>query len=1011
MFVAVMMGTSLMAQTLLEQQSFESTTGWTMSHTFESGSDYAKRDSVFAGLSFKGVGKDGKFMMGFEDTQNGVMGSPSDGIVYVFFDSVDVSGYSSLTVTMGVAADPSKGKYDQITLGNGDGFGVEAKLDNGNWVGIGTFLAKAGSNSGGLYLDLNGNFVGGDAGEPMLNDTLKDYKFSVAGTGTYLYLRTTTRMDSGDEELAYDNVRVHGKAGTSVGFTMASMTAAEGTDSLWVKVAANSLSSGTRTVDVAVSSTSTATNGSDFDFFSSTTLNFSSTSLEDSFKVKMKEDMLVEGMESIVFKLTNLQGSGTISTDSLTINITDNDFPRVSIEDLRKNDADGISLYDGQKVWTKGIVNISTSFHGSCLQIALQDNGWGIGTFICGKNYVPVAGDSVMILGTISKFNGLTQFGSADTIELVNTGNSISPVLVTSLDEMTESHLVRIDSVWLVDSTQWRTSGSYNINFTNGKDTMQMRVDGEAISNWPVPSGMFDLVGIGGQFDSSPPHDEGYQLFPRSIGDFDQYTPYRVTIEQLRRNDVNGISFLDGRTVATSGVVNTYSTFRGAPGLHISMEDGPWGVTVFGFNDDYGYSNYEVGDSIEVIGEMRQFNGLGELDGIDTIIVHRKGVTVDAVEVTALDEMAESKLISMKRVWMVDPSSWSMTSSRNYDITNGTDTLVMRVDSDTDIPGFNAPNDTFDLMGIGGQFDSSNPRDEGYQIFPRGIRDIHVDNYHVTIAQIRRNDANGVSLLDGRTVTTRGVVNTGVSFRSSGLQISMEDQGAGITLFGFNTDYGYGNFKMGDSVAVTANVREFSGLCELDPIDTVIVEASSITVTEELVTDLDEITESRLVRLNDLELIDTLQWTNSGSGFNVQASNGTDTFVIRIDDDVDLFGQRPILGKFDIIGIGGQFDNSNPKDEGYQLFPRSAGDVMLKVGVNYPVIQMGTYPNPTSGFVYLQGDEIIQNVQVLNVLGEQVQMITGNVTRVDLSTLESGVYLLEGTTVNGARFNARVLKN
>lgn len=1005
------MGTSLMAQTLLKQQSFESTTGWTMSHTFESGSDYAKRDSVFAGLSFKGVGKDGDFMMGFEDTQNGVMGSPTDGIVFVFFDSVDISGYSSLEVTMSVAANPTSGKYDQITQSNGDGFGIEAKIDNGNWVGIGTFLAKSGSNSGGLYLDLNGNFVGGDAGEPMLNDTLKDFTFSVAGTGSYLYLRTTTRMDSGDEELAYDNVRVHGKAGTSVGFNMASMTVDEGTDSFWVKVAANSLSSGTRTVDVAVSSSSTATNGTDFDFFSSTTLNFSSTSLMDSFKVKMKEDMDVEGMETIVFKLSNLQGSGTISTDSMTINITDNDFPMVSIEDLRKNDADGISLYDGQKVWTKGIVNISTSFHGSCLQIAFEDNGWGIGTFICGKNYVPVAGDSIMILGTISKFNGLTQFGSADTIEVLNTGNSISPAVVTDLDETTESRLVQIDSVWLVDSTQWRSSGSYNINFTNGKDTMQMRIDNDAISNWPVPSGMFNLVGIGGQFDNSAPHDEGYQLFPRSIGDIRMYTPYRVTIEELRRNDVNGISFLDGRKVATSGIVNTYSTFRGAPGLHISIQDGPWGVTVFGFNDDYGYSNYAVGDSIEVIGEMRQFNGLGELDRIDTIIVHKQGVTVDAEEVTALDETTESKLIAIKRVWMVDPGSWSMTSSRNYDITNGTDTLVMRVDSDTDIPGFNVPNDTFDLMGIGGQFDGSNPRDEGYQIFPRGIRDIHVDNYHVTIAQIRRNNADGISLLDGRKVTTRGVVNTGVSFRASGLQISMEDEGAGITLFGFNTDYGYGNFKMGDSVAVTANVRQFSGLCELDPIDTVIVEAQSITVTEELVTDLDEVTESRLVRLNDLELIDTLQWTNSGSGFNVQASNGTDTFVIRIDNDVDLFGQRPILGKFDIIGIGGQFDGSAPHDEGYQLFPRSAGDVLLKVGIAENMVEVGIYPNPTNGFVFLQAEEAIQNVQILNVLGEQVQMITGNVNRVDLSTLESGVYLLEGTTATGVRFNARVLKN
>ena len=53
--------------------------------------------------------------------------------------------------------------------------------------------------------------------------------------------------------------------------------------------------------------------------------------------------------------------------------------------------------------------------------------------------------------------------------------------------------------------------------------------------------------------------------------------------------------------------------------------------------------------------------------------------------VTALGENTESELIKFENATIVDPSQWSGGSGYSVDITNGTDTIVMRIDADTDI--------------------------------------------------------------------------------------------------------------------------------------------------------------------------------------------------------------------------------------------------------------------------------------------------------------------------------------
>jgi DNA/RNA endonuclease YhcR with UshA esterase domain len=132
--------------------------------------------------------------------------------------------------------------------------------------------------------------------------------------------------------------------------------------------------------------------------------------------------------------------------------------------------------------------------------------------------YVVTEGDSIHLIGAISQYNGLTQI-QPTSIALISQGNMINmPTVVTTLDETTESQLVRMNGLTLVSG--WSTSGSFNALVTDGTNTYTVRVDGDVnVSGTAAPVGTFDIIGIGGQFDFSSPYTDGYQLFPRDSTD------------------------------------------------------------------------------------------------------------------------------------------------------------------------------------------------------------------------------------------------------------------------------------------------------------------------------------------------------------------------------------------------------------------------------------------------------------------------------------------------------------
>ncbi|MGB0175910.1 MAG: T9SS type A sorting domain-containing protein [Owenweeksia sp.] len=82
------------------------------------------------------------------------------------------------------------------------------------------------------------------------------------------------------------------------------------------------------------------------------------------------------------------------------------------------------------------------------------------------------------------------------------------------------------------------------------------------------------------------------------------------------------------------------------------------------------------------------------------------------------------------------------------------------------------------------------------------------------------------------------------------------------------------------------------------------------------------------MRLNGVEMVDTTGWPTANFGnFDIVLPNN-DTVILRIDADIIAnWGSAPV-GKFDVIGIGGQYDPSNPYTEEYQILPRKGSDII-----------------------------------------------------------------------------------
>lgn len=382
------------------------------------------------------------------------------------------------------------------------------------------------SVSGAICLDPDAGF-----GEYVLNDGSGDYladdllfaftptlfaEYDAVGIGYFSF---------GDYKLLprdADDIEDTGNNQLVVGFENTNAAVLENAGSTTFDVViVNPVISAT-TVDVVVTG-GTAVNGVDYNFTDPTGLSFpGSSSANQSFSVTIVDNATDDENKTIVFGLANANNGALLLPNALEVTILDDEVTTTDIAVVSEVDVDGVAVNNGQEFTIQGTA-LGVNLGGSNTQFTIFDETGGMGIFDGGSSagYTVTEGDELLVTGTVSQFNGLTQLNPS-SIVVLSQGNPIpAPTTITALGEDTESELVVFECATLVDPAQWTNSGSgFNVDVTDGTNTIVVRIDNDVdLYNQPAPTGEFDVVGIGGQFDNSNPFTSGYQLLPRSSAD------------------------------------------------------------------------------------------------------------------------------------------------------------------------------------------------------------------------------------------------------------------------------------------------------------------------------------------------------------------------------------------------------------------------------------------------------------------------------------------------------------
>ena len=421
--------------------------------------------------------------------------------------------------------------------------------------------------------------------------------------------------------------------------------------------------------------------------------------------------------------------------------------------------------------------------------------------------------------------------------------------------------------------------------------------------------------------------------------------PVRVALSTLRTTDATGVALADGDTVYVTGTVHSFD-FDGNTGYSFYIEDGSAGMNIFRTADLTNYTAPAVGDSLKVYGIVDQFNGLTEIIPDSIRVIQTARNFGSPIRITSLTEARESRYVVLDSLTLPATSTWPATgSSANVNLLRGTQTVVLRVDNDTDIDGSPAPTGMFAVYGTITQFDNTSPFDAGYQLLPSKRADIVPMGTLGILTPLNVatevSPTTGVTIRDGQIHVVRGVVTSPDFDGNTGYSFYLQDATGGINVFRTADKPNYTLPTPGHQLEIRGTVDQFNGLTQIIP-DTIILLATGQTLpTPSVVTSLGENTESVLIRLNNMTLVNAAQWTNTGTGFNVDITNGVQTFLMRVDADVNVYGSTAPTGLFDVIGVGSQFDNSNPFTGGYQLFPRSTADI-IPVITTVPTVRFVT---------------------------------------------------------------------
>ncbi len=280
-------------------------------------------------------------------------------------------------------------------------------------------------------------------------------------------------------------------------------------------------------------------------------------------------------------------------------------------------------------------------------------------------------------------------------------------------------------------------------------------------------------------------------LDPPRRSEFAPAGPLRVVggvtpISAVNANDASGLSPLESAFVTIRGVVQLATGVadpfdEAAPQPWFYVHDGTGAVAVARRN--IAAISVAAGDSVEVSTFVftQRFAPLRGTRTLDLAFAFVGDVTVlasgrplqPAQALTAADvadqgALHEGLLVTLSGLTVVQPSEWPAAGASGFvRVTDGTDTLRIYVDEDTDLDGLSPPAGTFAVTGFVAQDDTNRPPGSagpfltGHFVYPRSAADL------------AQGDGSGTATVSPATVV-EGATGVSLAFTITGQDAVLE---------------------------------------------------------------------------------------------------------------------------------------------------------------------------------------------------------------------------------------------
>lgn len=249
-----------------------------------------------------------------------------------------------------------------------------------------------------------------------------------------------------------------------------------------------------------------------------------------------KLDDVDEGFEVFMLKLASApSGYSIVSSDTTQIMMGDStnptafNYPLSKIGTVRGDNPNGYPAFNGYKIAVRGILygkNTATTGYESmsvcdgsgCISIRGYTSYWTYPN--------PSEGDSVEVTGRVDHELGLGRIRMEyydDTMRLLGYRTPDEPKVVTVLNESTESRLIKVESLRVIEK-KWYSDTNFSIIMLNpSNQTFEVYIKNKSNNigaiELIIPGKLYTITGLGSQMDYSVDLKGGFQIVPRKMSD------------------------------------------------------------------------------------------------------------------------------------------------------------------------------------------------------------------------------------------------------------------------------------------------------------------------------------------------------------------------------------------------------------------------------------------------------------------------------------------------------------